>query len=488
MTPGGAPKRRPAGRRAQAEAHQPPQPRDQAPNAPGHPFCTQGRKAVLNPVIIIPSYWAEEGHADDLSERGAYDYTTPINKPLPELETCLSSLERVRGVLRVIVLLIAPPSCRDSARARVNSICRAHPDLNPLVVGPEEGNVITAAVGRLVPSAAGDAVSLRGYGSIRNLGLAAACVFGHDVAVFVYDDEVIEDEDFLTKAVFGLGAYTRQDLKILAKSGFFVDENDSPYAKPGTRWSEKYWTKAASFNKVMEKAQGAKNRVTRSNHMCGGCCAIHAEAFTRIPFDPYITRGDDLDYVLNLRSHGLDCWFDNQWFVRLVPPEDAAPASSVFMQDVYRWLYEYRKLDALNARRDLRTITPESLMPYPAPWLSEQVRDRVRKTALRRLVAGPRRLDYLRILLKGIKEADDFATASASLYLRFSLTWPGVMSAIWDDRYLQGAISRTGDVCGRAALPKKPSSETTLSGIALATSDPGSTDLGAADPGSTGAM
>ncbi len=431
---------------------------------------------ALNPVVIIPSYWAQGDQPGELGERGVYDYTTPIDKPLPELETCLSSLEQVRGVLRTVVLVVSPASCAESARARVNSICRSHPNLNPLVIGREEGEKILSAVSRVVPTASGEAVSLRGYGAIKNLGLAVASVFGHDVAVFLNDDEVVLDEDFLTDAVYGLGAYTRQDLKILAKSGFFIDADDSPYAVPTTKWSEKHWSKAAEFNKVMEKAQNAKNRVTRANHLCGGCCALHAEAFTRIPFDPYITRGEDLDYVLNLRAHGLDSWFDKQWCVRMAPPEETASRPSVFMQDVYRWLYEYRKLEALNARRDLRTITPESLMPYPAPWLSEQVRGRVVRTALRRMLTDPEHLDYLLILVKGWHEADKFAREAASRYLSFSMTWAGAMAAVWDDRYLQAALMRTGDVCGRAALAPIPAdASATLSGIALATPDPAST-------------
>ena len=453
----------------------------------------------MNPLIVIPSYWTEgeqPGCADELGERGAYDYATPINKPLPELETCLSSLEQVRGVLRVAVLVVAPKDCYGAARARVNSVCRAHPNLNPLVVGREEGERIIAAVNKTVPVSNGEVASLRGYGAIKNLGLAVASVFGHDVVVYLYDDELVLSPDFLTDAVFGLGAYTRQDLKILAKSGFFIDENDSPYAKTSKSWTEKEWTKTSQFNKVMERAQKAKNRITRSNHMCGGCCAIHAEAFTRVPFDPYITRGDDLDYVLNLRSHGIDAWFDNQWCVRLAPPEEKASSASVFMQNIYRWLYEYRKLDVLNSRRDLRTITPESLMPYPAPWLSAGVEKRILHTALRRLVAGPNRLDYLRIITKGRRDADQFARENASRYLSFSMAWPGVIASIWDDRFLQAAILRTGEVCGRAALAKKPAGDSApLSGIALKVADLGEADLGStgpsapvavADAGSTG--
>ena len=400
----------------------------------------------MSPAIVIPSYWAEGDQPGALGERGVYDYTTPIDKPLPELESCLSSLEQVRGVIRVIVLVVAPPECEQSARARVESICRAHPVLDTLIVGAQEAAHIERAVGRMAHHVTGETVSLRGYGAIKNMGLAVAAVFGHDVVVFLDDDEVVLDEDFLINAVYGLGSLTRQNLKILVKSGFFTDALDSPYAEPSEEWSEKYWSKAADFNRVMERAQTSASRITRSNHLCGGCCALHAEAWTRVPFDPYITRGEDLDYVLNVRALGMDVWFDNAWYVRLQPPEETAPTPSIFMQDVHRWLYEYRKLDALNARRDLRTITSESLKPYPGNWLSHDVRRRVFQTALRRFLVGPDRASYLRILTRGRYDADRFAQSASTRYLSFAMVWPSIVSALWEDRVLQGALRKTGEV------------------------------------------
>ncbi|HIZ19036.1 MAG TPA: hypothetical protein IAA22_08020 [Candidatus Olsenella stercoravium] len=415
----------------------------------------------MNPVIVIPSCWDRSARVGALGERGVYDYTTPIDKPLPELEVCLSSLERVSGVLRVIVLVVAPKECEDAARARVNSICRSHADLNPLVIGAKEAAHVERAVARMAHHVAGETVSLRGYGAIRNMGLAVAAVLGHDVVVFLDDDEVVTESDFLTKAVWGLGSLTRQNLQVLAKSGFFIDRLGSPYAEPSSEWSEKYWSKAADFNRVMERAQTSASRITRSNHLCGGCCALHAAAFSKVPFDPYITRGEDLDYVLNLRANGMDAWFDNEWYVEAQPPEEMAGAPSVFMQDVHRWLYEYRKLDAMNARRDLRTITPESLMPYPAPWLSAEVRRRVFRTALRRLITGPDRLAYLRILTKGRYEADKFARSASSRYLSFAMVWPTIVSALWGDRVIASAILSTGQAAPRAvhAAPTAPESD-----------------------------
>lgn len=400
----------------------------------------------MNPVIVIPSYWDRSTRPGPLGERGVYDYTTPIDKPLPELEVCLSSLEHVSGVLRVIVLVVAPQDCEEAARARVNSICRAHADLNPLVIGAREASHVERAVSRMAHHVAGETVSLRGYGAIRNMGLAVAAVLGHDVVVFLDDDEVALGEDYLTKAVWGLGSLTRQNLQVLVKSGFFIDELGSPYAEPSGAWSEKYWSKAADFNRVMERAQTSASRITRSNHLCGGCCALHAAAFSKAPFDPYITRGEDLDYVLNVRAMGMDVWFDNEWCVQSQPPEEMAGAPSLFMQDVHRWLYEYRKLDAMNARRDLRTITPESLMPYPAPWLSSGVRRRVFRTALRRFLTGPDRLAYLRILVRGRFDADRFARSASSRYLSFAMVWSTIVAALWEDRVIASAILQTGEV------------------------------------------
>ena len=400
----------------------------------------------MNPVIVIPSYWDRSARPGPLGERGVYDYTTPIDKPLPELEVCLSSLEHVSGVLRVIVLVVAPQDCEEAARARVNSICRAHADLNPLVIGAREASHVERAVSRMAHHVAGETVSLRGYGAIRNMGLAVAAILGHDVVVFLDDDEVALGEDYLTKAVWGLGSLTRQNLQVLVKSGFFIDELGSPYAEPSGAWSEKYWSKAADFNRVMERAQTSASRITRSNHLCGGCCALHAAAFSKAPFDPYITRGEDLDYVLNVRAMGMDVWFDNEWCVQSQPPEEMAGAPSLFMQDVHRWLYEYRKLDAMNARRDLHTITPESLMPYPAPWLSSGVRRRVFRTALRRFLTGPDRLAYLRILVRGRFDADRFARSASSRSLSFAMVWPTIVAALWEDRVIASAILQTGEV------------------------------------------
>ena len=415
----------------------------------------------MNPVIVIPSYWSRTDDLVAVGDVGIYDHSTPISKPLPELETCLRSLEQVRGVLRVIVLVVAPPSFADSARARVDGICRHHPSLNPLVIGRNEAQEVVRAIDRVAPGLDGEPCSLRGYGAIRNMGLAVAATLGHDVVVFLDDDEIALNEDFLIDAVYGIGLETRQGLPIQAKSGYYLDREDSPYAsvsKP--RWYDRWWSKREEFNEWMHRALTG-TRISRSNYVCGGCFAIGAEAFCSVAFDPLITRGEDLDYLFNLRMYGFDVWFDNQWCVKHLPPEVPSHAAR-YLQNVYRWNYEVKKLEASRDIISLRHVTPESLRPYPASWIEPHtLRRRIARTTLARLVAGPERREYLEVLLHGRGEAECWAASVARDYFAFQTYWPRIMASLWEDR----ALARTLDVMGSPRPTQQPAARPSVGSL-----------------------
>ena len=423
---------------------------------------------------------------------------------MPELARCLDSLDEVRGVIRTVVLLVAPPAAELSARARVNAIVRDHPRLNPFVVGSPEARVISGRIESLCPGMDGETVSLRGYGAIRNMGLAVAAMLGHDVVVFMDDDEVALTPDFLIDAVYGLGRVTRQDLPLYAKTGHFIDEGDSHIAdlskaQPWERW----WTKRAEFNEWMKGAL-AGTRICRSNYACGGCMAIHAEAFSRVAFDPWITRGEDLDYLFNLRLAGYEMWFDSSWYVRHLPP--ATPdETNRFLQDVYRWLYERAKLTFASHREDLRQVTAKSLMPYPGKWISSEVEGRISRTALARAFFGPDRWGNLQIWLRGRSEARAYAERNATNYVRLMSFWPSVINGIWGDEELADAVRSCALATDRKAEAAIDAGEVPLEGgsddvrypedhagtaeAGLDDTEPGAPDLAGtaeAEPGASG--
>ncbi len=391
----------------------------------------------MKPVVVIPTYW--EASQDGVCTPGGYDHATDIYSATPDLDRCLRSLEQVRKLPRVVILVVCPAAATARVRRRVEEIAAAHPSIDALVVTNAEASHIADRVAELAPNVIGEPISLRGYGAIRNMGLAVAAIFGHDTVVFLDDDEMVLGPDFMDKALYALGQQNRQGVPILAKSGYFYDRAGSPMADatqagPTTRW----WTKRLEFNSWMKRAL-AGTRISRSNYVCGGCLSLHARAYMHVAFDPWITRGEDLDYLFNMRLWGFEMWFDNQWVVRHLPPVITQRAPR-FMQDVYRWYYERAKIAYANRQHDLNLVTPESLMPYPGPWISKQLDDRVRKTAAARAVLTAEKFAYLKILKDGIPEAESYARANASNYVRLQSFWPAIMNGLWNDIDMQAML------------------------------------------------
>ena len=355
----------------------------------------------MNPVIVIPTYWS--GDTASLNSPGAYDHTTAPDTSAPELDRCLASLEEVRRLPRVVVLLVCPQGASSSVEKRVRAVLDRHPSIDTLLICDRHASAIMDRVSQLAPKAEGETISLRGYGAIRNMGLAVAAILGHDAVVFLDDDEVVLAPDFMDKALYALGAETRQGLPILAKSGYFYNAQGSPLADTtkkmglGSRW----WTKRIEFNRWMSRALKA----------------------TRI------------------RLMGMDVWFDNTWVVKHLPPRQVEE-SSRFMQNVYRWYYERTKLQYAARRPDLNPVTAASLMPYPGPWISSDLDERVRKTAAARSVLTREHAGYRHILHHGIDEAQRYAREHANSYLRFQSFWPSIMDGLWNDAELRACLEK----------------------------------------------
>ena len=98
------------------------------------------------------------------------------------------------------------------------------------------------------------------------MGLAVAAVLGHDIVVFLGDDEVVTTADFMKRAVYALGHETRQGLPILAKSGYFFNEENSPFANTSKAGiTNRWWTKRVEFNQWMRRALDGTSRAARTS-------------------------------------------------------------------------------------------------------------------------------------------------------------------------------------------------------------------------------
>ena len=315
-----------------------------------------------------------------------YDHTTDINEE-GELGRLLGSLECVKHLGLVIVLVVSDKGLEEKAVAKVRATAAEYPSLNIVVIGAVELDIVRERMKQLGIDNVSRQIGLGSYGAVRNLGLVIACAMGFDAAVFLDDDEVIEDPDFMRKAMYGLGKLTKNGIPILAKTGFYINDEGTYLSKWKDRWYNRFWQQGHAFNEWISKAMRGP-RLSRSNHVCGGCLAIHKEAFRRIAFDPWIPRGEDLDYMLDLRMFGSDIWFDNKWQLRHLPPPSPHEGRR-FRQDIYRWIYEHLKLEYSHSLIDLQKITPSSLEPYPGPFLEKGLRRRIEITAFLRSLVRP---------------------------------------------------------------------------------------------------
>ena len=388
----------------------------------------------MNPAIIIPTYISSRRQKETPTLMATYDHATAITQP-GELGRCLESIQNAQGNVPVIILVVSDRSVEKQAADKVQNIAAKYPGVQSLVISASEETLIHQRLEQLGLTEYNEGVGLVGYSAIRNLGLVVANVFGFDAVVFIDDDEVIEDPDFLKKAVYGLGKLTKKGIPVIAKTGYFLDERESYLAPEQSHWYDHFWDQSKKFNEWISAAMTGP-RLSRSNHACGGCLALHKQAFSRLAFDPWVTRGEDLDYLLNLRMYGSDLWFDNQWCLRHLPPETTSEGTR-FCQDIYRWLYEMRKLEYSRTQIDLLQVKPSSLNPYPGPFLDHGVRRRISWTARLRGLARPDHGAYFKAASVAKHEAESYAASNCAKYFGFQYVWPELMARVENDAVLR---------------------------------------------------
>jgi hypothetical protein len=389
--------------------------------------------------VVIPTFWTRRGGRSSDRLINVYDHPTPIDgeSPLPD---CLRSLEDVRDVGKIVVLVAATDaSIEHEAEDRVREIVDSFPSLDAMVFGPAELGSLHRRLEQLEFSDMIPGVGLTGYGAVRNTGLVVAATLGADVCVFIDDDEVITDPDFLHTGVEGLGMKTPDGKVLFAKTGYYVDAKGGHHLKDDAHWSDALWREADDYNRAMG-AVDAPPRIKPTTLAFGGCMALHRDMYCNVSFDPWVLRGEDVDYVINARMHGGDVFLDGDWHVVHRPPESPSAAQH-FRQDVYRFIYEHRKLEFARSQIDLRRVPATSLRPYPGDFVGAGVMWRAVGTSLLRALAGREPAAHLAIARSVFGEASRYARRNCDNYFAFQRRWPLLTERLWEDVALGSLFS-----------------------------------------------
>jgi CRP-like cAMP-binding protein len=345
----------------------------------------------MKPVIVIPSYWSREKAIGWQPGDAVYDHPTPLDEDGTLLRT-LESLQTLNNKQFTLVVLACAtaPEIEAQVESRVREIVRgADPIVESYIISHSQLDRFHETMSKSGHEDLCQVLSLRGYSNIRNMCLFIPYVMGAEVAILIDDDEIFDDPDFVDKATEYIGSrFMGQTIDGVA--GYYLNAKGTYYddVPEEIHWMT-YWDRFGSKREAFDKMIPGEPRLKLTPFAFGGCMVIHRSLFRSVPFDPRITRGEDIDYVLNARMFGFNFFLDNQLWIQHRPPTKSHPTWQRFREDIFRLLYSKAKLDGQTEQVNMTFVEAEDFDPYPGEFLRDTLHDKILKTNL--ILA----LDYL---------------------------------------------------------------------------------------------
>ncbi|RMF90562.1 MAG: hypothetical protein D6733_03510 [Methanobacteriota archaeon] len=332
-------------------------------------------------ALVIPTYWSRERGVGWKPGDAVYDHPTPLDDE-GTLGRAIESLAVLEEDFTLAV--IAVPTSKDieaDVEVKVRRIARSAShaiDKDVLVFGPSNLEQTHDILLGARKKGYGDLLQLNGYSNVRNLCLFIPHVLGSDVAVLIDDDEVVEDPLFLSKAREFIGKETG-GRPIHGVGGYYLQPEGGYHVKKPFRPWMRHWDKTERMNEAFDRFIGKGPRLKETPFVFGGCMIIHRELYRKVPFDPGISRGEDIDYLINTRIFGGTFYLDNRLSVRHMPPPKTHPTWMRIREDIYRFIYERAKLKGQTRTPRTTIVRPEDLDPYPGCFLKTDLETKIEK-------------------------------------------------------------------------------------------------------------
>ena len=392
---------------------------------------------TMRAIVTIPTYWTWPQGTPPRPSDAIFDHPTPVDgiSTLPRLLDSLLAAQRGLPFDVLVVVGVVDMALGARAEARVREILAAYGD--PIRVGHTAPDMSRPTPSWLfVPPA--DIVSLgkaleragfppetlspHTYPGIRNVHLIIPYLLGYDLVIALDDDESIPP-DYFRRVQEALDANTSGGI-----AGLYLDTRGDPYLPTASRTGNIFLDKAHWMNDALRDVLRADARWVSTLVGFGGNMVVSRSLIQRVGFDPYITRGEDIDYILNAALVGVKFVLDRELYITHMPPRqyDVHPYAKL-AQDVRRFLYEREKLRLARSERGEWEIMEELFRsPYPGRFLADDVEEHA-LVALRALA------DEDAIHLWGtpeaiVEQAVERARALAPHYTAFASTWNTLIS------------------------------------------------------------
>ena len=392
---------------------------------------------MTNNIIVIPTYWTWGSARADGPVETIYDHPTPLDgeSTLPRL---LESLGALCGPEFSVLILTAVthPELETAVADRVADLIapfRAQYGRGHRAPIAQATEADAAFMRQRYPDLAGH-VQMCGYAGVRNLQLLLPHALGAEVIVALDDDEIVAP-DYLRTALHFVGR-EHEGERVLGLAGFYLDADGGVMQPEQSRAGNIFVDKSALMNDGTRALQAAPGRLVPTPIALGGNTVFHRDLFTRVGFDPGITRGEDIDQLINARLAGFKFWLDKQLVITHLPPDapdsvHSAPSFSKLHQDVLRFVYEREKLR-------LAGVDSALFDPYPGRFL----RDDVAEQAVEALEAQatPEATARFGSPEAIVAQARHHAEEAAPRYLQFAQEWPRLMEAVGQDAELRDRL------------------------------------------------
>lgn len=394
-------------------------------------------------TIVIPTYWCRARGHTGLPEDSIFDHPTAIDG-VGTLGRCLESLKAMRTHSFRVLLITAPanPKLDGEVEKRVEELIE--PFRNSFPIGqfaPSDLNRLRKTLERegLNP----ELVSLEAYAQIRNCQILGSVLLDSDLIVAIDDDEILP-ADYLEKAVESI-----DQLQAAGLAGIYLDAGGDYRLKAGAEEAasgNKFVRKAALINEQFETCFASEERLVETPLALGGNMVFPPELFRNVAFDPGITRGEDIDYLMNSRLLGYSWVLDRELTITHLPPKASAgdPVTTTpyakLQRDVLRFIYQRQKIRISQEHADLHPLQAEDFGVYPGEFLKDDL-DAQALEALKILRPEdaderffPRPEAMLELARERAKRAEE--------YPAFNASWKGILTVVDRDKELKQGMQR----------------------------------------------
>jgi hypothetical protein len=221
-----------------------------------------------------------------------------------------------------------------------------------------------------------EAVSLVGYSPLRNACLVAAHILNKDIAVSIDDDCLFIEPDYIGR----IKAMVLSDFEgkpIHAYCGPYITAKDTIYLDLPTSPHAAYWNVVEVMNEAFKEFIVDSPGMKEVPFAIMGNIAVHRDYYTRVPLDPPLQRGEDMDWVINAHILGERFILDTELVIKHEPPPRPYPTWQPLREDIYRFLYQQAKIANSRDGNGYHAVQRERYLPYPGTFFEDDFQERV---------------------------------------------------------------------------------------------------------------